>query len=191
MKTNLFILAVILFLAAAGTAGAADPQPAGTGVLTNVWFCKMLQNGDTYSFEFLPTLFVGTNEYGRLTFVTGSENLTAGDYAVVQVTRNGTKLVQSLRLEKYGTAVPEYTMLTLELRKEELPEPLEISYGPSVAATPAAEPTVSVPSPESTAPAGTATTPIPAATQSPQSLAILLAATGIAGIVSTLRMRRQ
>jgi hypothetical protein len=99
----------------------------------------MLQNGDTYSFEFLPTLFVGTNEYGRLTFVTGSENLTAGDYAVVQVTRNGTKLVQSLRLEKYGTAVPEYTMLTLELRKEELPEPLEISYGPSVAATPAAE----------------------------------------------------
>jgi hypothetical protein len=175
------ILVAVIVLGIVGTVQAADdPAFNSSGVISNVWFTKIVNTNGTYTFDLLPTLYTGLNDYGRMTFVTGGENLSTGDYAIVQVTQNGTEILQVLQLTKYGTITPDYTILTLELTREDLAEPLYIPDGTGTDTTMAQE---------GSFPAQ-GTTPAAAATRAPAGMATVLAGLCIAGFIGTLRLRR-
>jgi hypothetical protein len=183
MKNHFYapILIAVIVMGIIGTAGAAE-EPASNviPVITNVWFARMTETSDSYVYELLPTGYIGLNDYGRMTFVTGAANISTGDYAIVQETRNGTALLKALRLTKSGDSTPEYTMLTLELNKEDLAEPLDIPTGTETSIT-------IVPQTTSLTPA---TTPAAAATKAPAGIATILAGLCIAVFIGTYRLRR-
>jgi hypothetical protein len=137
----------------------------------------MIPNGNTYTFDILPTLYVGLNDYGRMTFITGAENISTGDYAIIQDTQKGTQLIKVIRLTTYGNLTPKYTILTLELNDEDLAEPLDIPFGFDTNTT-------SISQAASTTPA------VPTATKAPVSMATIMAGLCIAGFIGTLRLRR-
>jgi hypothetical protein len=181
MKKIIITLCAVLILLASGGVVFAETT-AASGVTTNVYFCKMTKVGEKYEFEPLPTQYTGENDYGRMTFVSTAPSLQSGDYAIVQDTPDGIKLIQSLKLEALGTPTPEYTLLTLELTKTDLPVPLEIIKDQSAA---------TVTSPAATTPASTAAaTPLttssasanPTTAKSPLSPLTVLGALGLSGI---------
>ena len=181
---GLIFIAVIVLLIT-GTVSAADQAASNSSaVFTNVWFAKMTSNGDSYTFELLPTGYVGLNDYGRMTFITGSENLTSGEYAIIQETPNGTALLKVLRISRSGTIAPNNTVLTLELNKEDLAVPLDIPTGVDNSTT-----IQQAASPASTlVPAATATAA--PTTKAPVGIATILAGLCIAGCIGALRLRR-
>lgn len=186
MKNHFYalILMAVIVMGIIGTAGSAEgPASNVTPVITNVWFARMTQTSDSYVYELLPTGYVGLNDYGRMTFVTGAANLSTGDYAIIQETRNGTALLKALRLTKSGDSTPEYTLLTLELNKEDLAEPLDIPTGTDPGTT--MVPQISSPSSPTSTTASAAT-----ATKAPAGMATILAGLCIAGFIGTLRLRR-
>jgi len=122
------MLSAFILLAITCTASAEETADAVSGVETNVYFCKMIEVGDNYDLEPLPTLFMGTNNLGRLIFAAGSDNLEKGDYALVQNTPDGIQFIQTLKIEPSGSGTPEYVILKLQIREEDLKAPLEI-YG--------------------------------------------------------------
>jgi hypothetical protein len=196
-KITVLLCTTVILLAFCAAACAETPLTSGSGAMTNVYFCKMTKVNETYELEPLPTLFTGQNDYGRYTFVSISQNLSAGDYAIVQETADGLKLVQSLSIEPTGSPAPEYTMLTLDLAKDELPATLVIkdtaanTAVPATTQAPASASTVSGSAPASgttVAPAGTAAQP--AATQSPASPLAVLAGLGISGVLYLSFRRR-
>lgn len=180
---SILLTAAIILLAMAGTVSATEPASTDAGVVTNVWFCKMTKSGNSYELEPLPTLYTGKNDYGRLTFITGANDLHTGDYALVQTTADGTELVESLTITKGGTETPEYTMLTLEFREDALPAPFEILGDPATylaGTTPTVEPEITA----------TALKTTPTTAKSPVSLLVIVIGLGIACILCVLRIRR-
>jgi hypothetical protein len=184
---NITISVLILFtlLMIGSPVTAAGSSSADAGVMTNVYFCKMIKVGNNYEFQRLLTLYTGENDFGRLTFIAGNETIDNGDYAIVQDTPTGIQIIQTMKIEPQGSETPEYVLLNLELRKEQLPVPLKVISGTGSPATPAAAATTS-----SAGPAGTtsAASAVPTATaKSPVSLLTLIVATGIAGLVCAMR----
>jgi hypothetical protein len=176
-----FVLIVVIVLGLCGTAYAAEgPAFNASPVVTNVWFAKMIKTNDTYTFKLLPTGYTGLSDYGRLTFITGATDIPSGDYALIQLTRNGTKLIRSLKVTRYGNSTTEYMMLRLELNKEDLVEPL---YFPDLA-IPDQVSTLQTP-PLNTTQVSPATT-----AKAPAGMATILAGLCIAGFIGTLRLRR-
>lgn len=174
------ILIAVIVLAIVGTASAAEGAAFnGSAVITNVWFAKMTTTGDSYTFELLPTGYIGLNDYGRMTFITGAENVSTGEYAILQETPNGTALLKVLRLTRSGTVTPNYTLLTLELNKGDLAAPLDIPSGTETSTT-----ILPVTSPIPT------TTTAATATKAPVGMATILAGLCIAGFIGTLSRRR-
>jgi hypothetical protein len=172
----LLIAAIVLGII--GTAGAAEEAASNlTPVTTNVWFARMTETNNSYLFEVLPTGYIGLNDYGRMTFVAGARNMSTGEYAIVQQTRNGTALLKVLRITKSGDIMPEYTMLTLELNDEDLVEPLQFPAETGTDKTTLSQ-------------AASTTTPVPIATKAPVSMATIMAGLCIAGFIGTLRLRR-
>lgn len=178
------LLMAVIVLGIIGTAGAAE-EPASnvTPVITNVWFTRMTETNNSYLFEVLPTGYIGLNDYGRMTFVTGAANISTGDYAIVQETRNGTALLKVLHLTKSGNITPDYSLLTLELTEQDLAEPLDIPTGTDTRTTIVPQ-TSSPTSPISTT-ASAAT-----ATKAPAGMATILAGLCIAGFIGVLGQRR-
>ena len=178
------ICAVLILLSIGGVVYAET-----TGVTTNVYFCKMTKAGDTYELEPLATQYTGENSYGRMTFVSVSDKLETGDYAIVQDTSDGIKLIQSLSIETSGEPAPEYTMLNIELMKSDLPETLKISTDAGAAQTT----TLITPAPASTAVsapvASSPATAVPATTKSPVGPLTVLSSLGICGIAYLSRRR--
>ena len=175
------ILIAVIVIGIIGTASAAEvPAFNVSPVITNVWFARMTETNDSYLYELLPTGYIGLNDYGRMTFISGAANLSDGDYAIVQETRNGTALLKALRLTKSGNSTPEYTLLTLELNKEDLAEPLDIPTGTSIDTTTMPQ----------TASPMSRTTPAATATKAPLGIATILAGLCIAGFIGVLRLRR-
>jgi hypothetical protein len=175
------ILIAVVILGIIGTVSAAE-EPAFnvSPVITNVWFAKIITTNDSFRYDVLPTGYIGLNDYGRMTFFTGSENISTGDYAIVQETRNGTALLKVLQLTKSGNITPDYTLLTLELNQEDLAEPLDIPTGTDTG-TAAVQKTTS---PIST------TAPMATATKAPVGMATILAGLCIAGFIGAHRLRR-
>ena len=182
-NTVLLFISLLILLAMCGAVSGEVVSSADTGVTTNVYFCKMIMVGEKYEFQPLLTLYTGENDYGRLTFIAGAEKIESGDYALVQETPGGLELIQTLTIEPIGSATPEYVMLNLEIRKEDLPVPLKIIGDSGTSVTPAPIATTSI-APVVTTVAATA---VPAATKSPVSPLIIPAAMGITGIVYTMR----
>jgi hypothetical protein len=185
-NTVLLVISLLILLAIGGSAAAGGASSADTGVRTNVYFCKMIKVNNTYEFEPLLTLYTGENDYGRLTFVAGAENLIRGDYALVQNTPKGLELIQTLLIEPTGSMTPEYVLLNLELTKDQLPVPLEILNEPTPSGTSA--PLVT----DSVTPAGSMVpkTALPAATKSPASPLTALICLLITGILCAMRVHR-
>ena len=183
------VLIAVIVLGLCGTAHAAEgPAFNASPVLTNVWFAQMIKTNDTYTFALLPTGYVGLSDYGRLTFITGATDIPSGDYAILQVTRNGTKLIRSLKVTRYGNSTTEYMMLRLELNKEDLVEPL---YFPDLAIPDheITSQTLSLNTPQ--VPPATATNaPAATATKAPAGMATILAGLCIAGFIGVLNQRR-
>lgn len=175
------VLIAVIVLGLCGIAQAADgPAFNASPVITNVWFAQMIKTNDTYTFALLPTAYTGLSEYGRLTFISGATDIPSGDYAIIQVTRNGTELIRSLKVTRYGNSTTDYMMLRLELNKEDLVEPL---YFPDLA----------IPDRESTLQAqalNTTQVPQPTTAKAPTGMAAILAGLCIAGFIGTLRPRR-
>jgi hypothetical protein len=177
-----FILIAVIVLGFAGAASAAgEPASKSNGVVSNIWFAKMTKTNGTYAFDVQPTLYTGLNDYGRMTFITGSENLSTGNYAILEETPKGLALLKVVQLTKPEMLNPDYTMLTLELTKEDLLEPLYIPD--ATGATSSLNVQVATPSPS--------TTPSPAATtKAPLSMVTILAGLCIAGVFGITRLRR-
>jgi hypothetical protein len=180
----LLSLCLLILLAMAGTVSGEVASSNDTGLMTNVHFCKMIKVGEKYEFQPLLTLYTGVNDWGRLTFIAGMEKLEKGDYALVQETPGGLELIQSLKIEPSGSATPDYVMLNLEIRKDQLAVPLKILEEPGTSETPAPIATTAT-APVTTA--ITAATAVPTATKTPVNPLSILAAIGIAGIVCLLR----
>lgn len=170
------LIAALCLLAIAGTVSAASATNS-TGVMTNVWFAKVNKVNNSYAFSFLPFQYLGTNDYGRHTFVTFTKNLTPGDYVILQKTENGTAQIQSLKITKYGKYNPDSVIMTFELTPTELAGPVT----PLIWATPVQTPTPSLP----VTPAAT-----PTPTKAPVSPATLLTSLCIAGLTVVLWLRR-
>ncbi len=189
-KASLLITVMMVLLAFIGTVGAAELNMEDKGITTNVLFCKLIESGESRWLVPLPTHYMGINDYGRHTFITGAQNLTDGNYMIVQKTQNGTELIQYLKLEKKGDVNPVYTLLKLELHPDELPEPLQvvstIQTDPTHTIAPPAD--HAVPSAEAAAPLPTTATPV--ANQSPVSPLMVLAGVGTAGLLCALRIHR-
>lgn len=151
-KIVLVIFSACILLAIACPASAEETSDPVTGVYTNVYFCKLVEVGDTYELEPLTTQYMGRNSLGRLIFAVGTDNLESGDYALVQGTPDGIEFIQTLNIEPSGSATPEYVFLKIELREQDLKSPLEI-YDQEFTETPGTpDETTTVPAeqPEST-----------------------------------------
>lgn len=191
-KTTIVFSSLLILSALCGVVYAGTESPYDSGVQTNIYFCKMVNVNGTYELQPLATRYTGENDYGRYTFVSVSNDLEAGDYAIVQNTSKGIELIRSVSLTPSGTPVPEYVMLTLELTNDDLPEPLEIlqDQAGSPALTPLpttpdlnAGTSVSPASPASQVSPAAQASAAPSATKSPGSLSVVLIGLGISGIV--------
>jgi len=185
---SVFLLVVLLTCSGVS---AVSSSSANTDVTTNVFFGKLDIDGANYSFEPFLTRYTGVNDWGRYTFVVGTDNLKTGNYSLMQQTPTGLQLVQSYKIESSGSGNPEYSLLTLEVNKDELPVPLTISEnsGASASSSPAPTPAAIEPASTSSSPATSTATSAPTPTKSPSSPLILLAAMGIAGIMVAVLKR--
>lgn len=188
MKRTLSIILVILF-ALVGTVGATDAETIEYPIQTNVIFCKLHLEGESYSFEPLLTLYEGRNDWGRHTFLTGAANLTPGDYALVQINDGKMDILNFLAVDYTGTVIPAYTLLSLQLRDDELAGPLGYytqsapsSDTPAVSDLPSTEITITI-TPGAAAPMETTA-------KSPVSPLMVLAGLGIAGLICAMRIRK-
>jgi len=143
------MLSACILLAMICPVSAEETADAVSGVETNVYFCKLIEVGDNYDLEPLPTLFFGKNDFDRLIFATGSDNLDSGDYALVQMTEDGIVFIQTLTIEPSGSATPEYVILKLEIREQDLSVPLEINEPEP---EPSKTPTIKTPAEQTTTP---------------------------------------
>jgi hypothetical protein len=184
-KTVIVFIFLLVVLMMSSVVCAESASPSDTGVATNVIFGKMNNVGMEYEFQPLLTQFTGTNDWGRYTFVVGTQNLEKGNYSLMQQTPEGLQLVQSYKIEPLGSATPEYALLTLEVRKEDLPVPLQFTGNAGISEIASPVPTSAALEVTSSAPALTTVTmtAVPSSTKSPASPFILFTAIGIAGII--------
>lgn len=151
------------------------------GYETNVYFCKLVPEGDNYMLEPLPTLYLGKNSLGRLIFASGTDKLEEGDYALVQETSDGFGFIQSLTIEPSGTGTPEYVILKLEIRESDLKAPLE--YTGAAVSEPMVPETTVPGTPDMTYPSSTATvTSQPESTKTPLSTVSVI----MAGLIAVM-----
>jgi hypothetical protein len=184
-KTVIVAISLLVVLMMSSAVCGESASPSDAGITTNVIFGKMNTVGVNYEFQPILTQYTGTNDWGRYTFVAGTENLEKGNYTLMQQTPDGLQLVQSYKIDPLGSATPEYVLLTLEVNKEDLPVPLQFTGtsgigGISSPAPTAAASVVTSPAPSLTTVAMTA---VPAPTKSPVSPFVPIAAMGIAGII--------
>jgi hypothetical protein len=193
-KTGILIISALILLFLGGVVSGDTAAAVPQGTLTNVVFCKMNSAGTSYDFIPMVTLYTGENDYGKLTFITGSDKITAGNYAIVQQTPNGLQLIKSFTINPHGNVTGFRTFMRFALTKDQLVVPLAAITGQD-SATPAAKaPLTSAPSAEGTNPVPTVTSQAaPMAStpaKSPVSLPVILAGAGIAGIICIPKMRR-
>lgn len=179
------LLVLVILCALVGTAGASDTDLIDGPISTNVIFCKLHTVGDSYEFEPFMTLYQGQNEWGRHTFMTGAANLTPGDYALVQINDGKMEILDFVALDFTGTVTPAYTVLTLELREDDLAGPLGyfVPVSSADAGATGSDPTDAADAAATAAPAATTA-------KSASGLPVVLAGLGIAGIFCAARIRR-
>ncbi len=186
MRKNVVIcLSALVLLVLGGFAGGAGAEPVVAGNLTNVAFYRMVPAGDIYVLEPVPTLYTGVNDYGRLTFSAAVFNLSKGDYALGQITPEGTNLIQTMSIVPIGKVLHTYTILKLEVQKDQLAVPLEIVKEPAASGASAGNVTGAAAQSGPTAAAS-----VPAGTKAPLSPLTILAGIGIAGVACALYRRR-
>jgi len=162
-----------------------------TGSTTNVIFGKMTNVGANYEFQPYLTQYTGTNDWGRYTFVVGTDKLDQGNYSLMQQTPNGWVLVQSYRIEPSGSTTPEYVQMNLEVGKDELPVPLQFTGSPaSTVTTLPVQTPVALSTTGNSGPSLTTIVPTTVPAKSPINLSLVIAALGIGGIIFAVLRRR-